>query len=177
MENNQKYCHNCGVNIPTVARFCTQCGTSQSSLAARPPEPEPEQHRQQYQRPGQQQRPRIISSFRPIMGGHKDDDDEMEQDRIESINDLGITFAQENFGIEELPQANPNRKTIGQVWEQEGVLPPAPLHQRDVLTSPNSDARAVMDDFKQTAGGVPTTTLAGNVPPESRMHGNAAARD
>ena len=170
METNQKYCHNCGVSIPSVAKFCTQCGTSQSSLNAKPPEREQEQRHQP-------QRPKIITSFRPRIGGHRDDEDEIQQDRIESITDLGLTFAAENFGIEELPPINPNRKTIGQVWEQEGVLPPSPLQQRDVLTSPNSDAKAVMDEFRQTAGGIPTTTLVGNVPPESRLHGNAAARD
>ena len=179
MEMNQKkYCHNCGVTLSAIAKFCTEYGTSQSSLGAKPPTQEQEQEERPPQQRRQTPRERIITSFRPMIGGRRDEDDEIQQDRIESISELGLTFAAENFGIEETSEiTQPRKRTIKDLWEQEGVLPPAPLRQRDILTSPGSDSRAVIQDLKETGGGLPTPTLAGNVQPETNMRGNRAARE
>ena len=41
MKTTNKFCHNCGIKLIPTAKFCGECGTSQSSLSAKPPEAEP----------------------------------------------------------------------------------------------------------------------------------------
>lgn len=157
--NNLMFCHNCGTQIPVGSKFCTSCGTSQASLSANPPPPPQQQTRQQT---------RTAVSFRPrILGGNRDDDDEIVADKVESVDDLGLTFAKENFGLEEpnYPQQQFKEK-IGDVIIRDGTLAPTPLRPRDVLGSTVFDPKIIREEFKQEAGAMR---------PESRTHNNKSS--
>lgn len=66
----QKFCHNCGKQVLAAANFCSSCGTSLSSLAAKPTPPVPVEPAQ---------------TFTPVAVGGEDDDDNY-LDRITKLD-------------------------------------------------------------------------------------------
>ncbi len=66
----QKFCHHCGKQVLVGANFCSSCGTSLSSLAAKPVPPAPATP---------------VSTFTPIAVGAGEDDDEY-IDRIQKLD-------------------------------------------------------------------------------------------
>ena len=166
--NNQRWCHNCGKQINPV-KFCPECGASQASLDARPPEPE-------QARP--QRRP--ASTFVPRMTGggiwsdkEEEEQNEMPHDRIESVAQLGISLARDNpnLGLEIVERSVSQKETIGQVVQEGAAMPNQRQDIRPGVGAP-VDTRLVLEEFKREAGGVPTVTLQGAVAPSSRSHSN-----
>lgn len=154
MTNNNKYCHNCGSKIALIAKFCPDCGTSQASLTEKPP--------QANSVPAASQG-RVITTFRPMVAGRRDDDDdEIPQDQVESIRDLGLVFSEASCGLEETEdmvdlstqRGKPRPgQTFGDAFAEGGAGIGIKYH-RDGLNLPPPDARQVLEDFKREASAV-----------------------
>ena len=81
MNIKNKYCHNCGVKLVPTAKFCTDCGTSQASLSAKPPPPE-----EPAPQTLQKNKPKPQNTFVPM----SNTDDDEEDSYIDHIDHLEI---------------------------------------------------------------------------------------
>jgi hypothetical protein len=91
-----------------------------------------------------------------------EDDDEIMQDRIETVNELGISFARDNpnLGLEEVDERAPQRgkprpgETFGDVW-REGAMMPAgsPIDKRPTCGLPVNQ-KEVIETFKREASAI-----------------------
>lgn len=136
-----KYCHNCGVKIPTISKFCNHCGTSQASLREKPPVFEEEKPQAPHRI-----KPRPQNTFTPMARGENDDDDDDYIDHIDhidvNIDKLDVDFVKPNLIIKE---------TFASVMQQGAALPPN-TEQFIRPAPPSINSSDVIKQFQQEAG-------------------------
>jgi len=140
MNIKNKFCHNCGIKLVPTAKFCTDCGTSQASLSAKPPtteEPAPKPLQKNLQRPQ--------NTFTPV--SNIDDDDE--DSYIDHIDHLEVSISSLDVDFGRQP---PSRKeTVGQLMNEGSALP----QNAENYTRPTPgpvDEKAFMEQFRNEAG-------------------------
>jgi hypothetical protein len=123
----QKFCHHCGKQMPTAgAKFCAFCGTSLSSLLAKP-EPIPSSK----------------STFIPFVIGSDDDED----DDIDHLTKLDIRINQLQVDIVKDNSIQP--ETIGslakgaKIEKVERTIPYQNVNQKDFLAEFQKEAGAL----------------------------------
>lgn len=141
MELPKKFCHNCGKQIPSGAKFCPHCGTSQASIDEKPPVEEPRTNTRV------QPRPRVQTTFQP-MAVDDDDDEGIRADRVESLAELGVD-------LNNIPGLSINvnipgqvKETVASLYQQGQAMPQAPTKTQTVPV----DHAAAMAAFKREAG-------------------------
>jgi len=138
----KKFCHNCGIELIFSAKFCPECGTSQSSLAARPPEKEEEAP------PQRLKKREPAETFTPYAKGDDDDDDD--DDYVDHIKKLDISMS--SLAVDILDHNRAKETFAGLI--KEGASMPAGSEMglsRPVDQTPiNKDA--FLKQFQQEAG-------------------------
>ena len=138
-----KYCHNCGKKTTVASKFCPACGTSLASIDEKPPVEvaQPVNTRLQTK----PTKPRV-NQFMPTLV--VDDDDEgIAADRVESINDLGISLA----GLElDIRLDNPMKESVGNLMSQGAKMPQG--YTESARSSGPSDAATVLAQIQMEAG-------------------------
>jgi hypothetical protein len=137
MKTTNKFCHNCGIKLIPTAKFCGECGTSQSSLSAKPPEAEPVVEKKK----------KPIASYTPsIANGGDDDDDDSYVDHLDHLN-VSISSLEVDFG-----RPNAAKETFAGVIAQGAALG----QNADSFTRPAgetvTDSKAFLQQFQQEAG-------------------------
>lgn len=136
---DNKYCHNCGKQVPIVAKFCPLCGTSLISIEEKPPVTA--------SRPqGPSDFYRKNQSFVPV-ASDDDDGENILADKVNSIRELGIAISSLDFN---LSIDSAQRETVGGLMKQGESLPQN--YKESPRISIPVDAQAVMAQFQQEAG-------------------------
>jgi hypothetical protein len=139
MNIKNKYCHNCGIKLVSTAKFCTDCGTSQASLSAKPPQPE-----ESAPRPLQKNLQRPQNTFTPV-SNIDDDDEDSYIDHIDHL-EVSISSLDVDFG-----RSNSRKETVGQLMNEGSALPP----NAENFTRANPaavDEKAFLEQFRNEAG-------------------------
>jgi len=136
-----KFCHHCGKQLVAGAKFCTECGTSLSSLTNKPPAAStggPNYHSS------------ASSQFAPFTVGRDDDEDESYIDRMAHLN-----IRQDALHVE-IIKDNPLGESMASVVQQGILAGVAPvLESRPNITVDNS---AILKDFEREAGAIRNET-------------------
>lgn len=127
----QKFCHHCGKQVTIGANFCPSCGTSLSSLNAKPVAPAPTKS----------------SQFAPFALGSEDDDDSY-LDKMEHVD-----IRQTELHVE-IVKDRPVGETLASVVAQGANTPP--VIEDLQRQTPTIDKEAFLRDFKQEAGALRT---------------------
>ena len=138
MNITNKFCHHCGVKLIPTAKFCGECGTSQSSLASRPPEQSKAPQKKQDQ------------SFEPFVARRNsdDDDDDSYIDHIDHLN-VSISSLDVDFG----PQSKPAKETFAGVMSHGAQIGQnADSFVRQGVNAGPIDQQAFLKQFQQEAG-------------------------
>lgn len=141
MNSSQRFCHNCGKQLTLGAKFCTECGTSLSSLDNKPTPNK--------KLPGQ---------FTPFAVGKDEDEDSSYLDRLEHLD-----IKQDGLQVE-IVTDRPVGETVGSVFSQglNAGAPPVVDNSPRNLTPVNKDA--FMQEFKREAGAIRTHEKQHSVP-------------
>lgn len=124
MELPKRFCHHCGGQAQPAAKFCHRCGTSLASIDEKPPvvetQPEPAPNRMQHLTT----RKKPTVTFAPIAlrpnGDIEDDDEAIAADRVESIQQLGISLDGLDVNVD---VGRPRTETVGSIVQQGAQLP------------------------------------------------------
>jgi hypothetical protein len=138
MSIKNKFCHHCGIKLVPTAKFCPDCGTSQSSLGSKPPVEEVVEVKPK-------KRPQ--STFTPVSRGEGDDDDD--DSYIDHIDHLDISMSA--LEIDYIRQDNPSKESFGSIVQQGASLP----QNAENFTRgapPQVDQQAFLQQFKNEAG-------------------------
>lgn len=137
MNIKNKFCHNCGIKLIPTAKFCTECGTSQASLSAKPPTQEVQPTIN---------KPKPQNTFTPISRGEDDDDDDSYIDHIDHLN-VSISSLEVDYG-----RSNNSRKeTVGSIMSQGAALPEN-AENFSRATPPPIDNQSFLEQFRNEAG-------------------------
>lgn len=123
MELPKKFCHNCGGQAQPAAKFCHRCGTSLASIDEKPPvaEPQPDPAPNRMQHQTTRKKPTV--TFAPIAirpNGDLDDDEAIAADRVESIQQLGISLEGLDVNVD---VGRARTETVGSIMQQGAQLP------------------------------------------------------